>query len=71
MLCIYAPFMNDRQTGPLQSALSSPYFLCTVNGEGRPYSWRETSAWLEEAGFVSITRVSLSPSEGGLLAFKS
>lgn len=43
MVCIYGPFMNDRESGPLQSAIASPYFLCAVNGQGRHYSWRETS----------------------------
>ena len=71
MVCIFAPFMHDGETGPLQSAFSSPYFLCTVNGEGRHYSWRETSAWLGEAGFADITRVRLVADEGALLGFKT
>lgn len=69
-VCVYGPFMNDDETGPLQSALSSPYFLCTVNGKGRHYSWRETEAWLEATGFTSITRVRLTVAEGVVLGFK-
>jgi trans-aconitate methyltransferase len=71
MVCVYAPFMDDSETGPLLSAFSSPYFLCTVNGQGRHYSWRETSAWLEEAGFNHVTRVRLTLDEGAVLGFKA
>lgn len=70
MVCVYGRFMNDRETGPLQSAMLSPYILCTVSGEGRHYSWQETSSWLQEAGFVEITRVGLVLDEGVLLGSK-
>ena len=60
MICICAPFMNDDETGPLDSALLSPYFLCTVNGQGRHYSLKETKAWLQDAGFVQIDHCDLS-----------
>jgi ubiquinone/menaquinone biosynthesis C-methylase UbiE len=65
--CIYAPFMNDDQAGPLFSALASPYFLCTVNGQGRHYSWNESIAWLREAGFVDIRTQALFWGEGIVL----
>lgn len=71
MVCIYATFLNDRETGPFQAAMISPYFLCTLNGQGRHYSWREASSWLKEAGFADITRVRLPLDEGVLLGFRS
>ena len=70
IVCIYAPFMNDRHTGPLKSAMLSPYFLCVVNGQGRHYSWQESSAWLSDAGFIDVTRVRLQRDDGVILAAK-
>lgn len=68
--CIYAPFMDNDEGGPLLSALLSPYFLCTVNGKSRNYSWRETASWLEDAGFVKIIKARLIRNEGVILGFK-
>jgi trans-aconitate methyltransferase len=70
MVCLRSAFMNDKKTGPLRAVMPSPYFLCTVNGEGRVYSWAEMSACLEEAGFSLITRVPLLLGDGALLGFK-
>ena len=70
MVCIYGAFTNDRETGPLDVAILSPYVLCTATGKGRYFSWQEASSWLREAGFVDITRVPLIHSAGVLLAFK-
>ena len=70
LACIYAPFMDNYESGPLLSALASPYFLCTVNGKGRHYSRRETASWLEVAGFVNIIKAKLIRNEGVILGFK-
>lgn len=69
MVCIAGSFVKEDETGPLLAAMLSPYFLCTVNGVGRHYSWLETSTWLEEAGFVDITRVKLDVANGALLGW--
>ena len=58
------PGARSRPVTPRQD------FLCTVNGEGRVYSWAEMTACLEEAGFHQITRVPLILGEGALLGFK-
>lgn len=69
-VCIYTPFMDDDETGPLLSAIASPYFLCTVSGQGRHYSWQETKQWLIDAGFVDIAQRRLRSSEGILIGLK-
>jgi cyclopropane fatty-acyl-phospholipid synthase-like methyltransferase len=70
LLCINAPFMDDDETGPLESALLSPYFLCTVNGQGRHYSMKETKAWLADAGFTNIEHDELALQDKVLVALK-
>ena len=68
-VCVYAPFMNNDECGHLISALLSPYFLCT-SGMGRHYSWKEATPWLENAGFVNITKDKLVRSEGVVMGLK-
>jgi ubiquinone/menaquinone biosynthesis C-methylase UbiE len=70
IVCIYTTFMNNNESGPLLSALLSPYFLCTVNGQGRHYSWAETSSWLQDTGFMDITTAKLIRGDGVVLGFK-
>jgi cyclopropane fatty-acyl-phospholipid synthase-like methyltransferase len=70
LVCIYTTLMRDDERGPLHSALLSPYFLCTVSGVGRHYSWKETRSWLQEAGFINITKAKLIRSDGVVLGFK-
>ena len=70
LVCIYSAFMKDDETGPFRSALLSSYFLCTVNGQSRHYSWAETSSWLQDTGFINITKAKLIRNEGVLLGFK-
>ncbi len=67
---IYTTFMENDESGSLLSALLSPYFLCTVNGKGRHYSWRETTGWLQDTGFVNITKAKLVRNDGVILGFK-
>jgi hypothetical protein len=70
MLCIFAPFMDDDETGPMTSAMLSTYFLCTVNGQGRHYSMKETRRWIEDAGFVQIEQCILTAMDSVLIARK-
>lgn len=67
---LYSAYANDAGTGPASSALISAYFYCTVSGQGRQYSWRESEVWLSEAGFVDITRVVLVQNHGVILGRK-
>lgn len=46
---------RDDETGPLQAAKSSIYFLSTASGEGMAYPVSDHVAWLHEAGFAHIT----------------
>lgn len=70
-VCIYAPFMHDDETGPLGSAILSPYFLCTVGGHGRHYSKKETVDWLKSVGFNNISKRAFPRNEGVIIGFKS
>ena len=70
MVCAYSAFTNDSETGPLSSAMLSAYFLCTVSGQGRQYTRRETAEWLQAAGFDEITRVKLQFNHGVILGRK-
>ena len=70
-VCIYAPFMHADETGPLASAIHSPYFLCTVGGHGRHYSKKETIDWLKSVGFTNISkRAFFFGNEGVIIGFK-
>ncbi len=70
IVCIYTTFMENDESGSILSALLSPYFLCTVNGKGRHYSWRETTRWLQDAGFINITKAKLVRNDGVIVGFK-
>lgn len=70
LLCICAPFVDDDESGPLSSAILSPYFLCTVNGQGRHYSVKEVTAWVRESGFAELQGCALTPSDRVLVAIK-
>src|SRR5207249_6392706 len=41
---------NDDDTGPLSTALGSPYFLAVATGEGMLHSWKDYESSLREAG---------------------
>jgi len=56
----------DDESGPLSTALGSPYFLTIATGEGMLYSWREYEEFLGQAGFSDTRRIEL-PREHGLL----
>lgn len=58
---------NDDETGPLSTALGSPYFLAIATGEGMLYSWKDYEAILKQAGFTEIERHTGLPLDHGLL----
>lgn len=58
---------DDDDTGPISTALGSPYFLAIATGEGMLHSWRDYEAALTTAGFSRIERVSGMPMNHGLI----
>jgi hypothetical protein len=57
----------DDGTGPLSTALGSPYFMAIATGEGMLYSWKDYEAWIKESGFSRIKRVDSLPFDHGVL----
>jgi cyclopropane fatty-acyl-phospholipid synthase-like methyltransferase len=58
---------NDEETGPLSTALGSPYFLAIATGEGMLHPGKDYELWLKEAGFSHLERFSALPLNHGLL----
>ncbi len=58
---------DDDDTGPLSTALGSPYFLAIATGEGMLHSWQDYEQAMLAAGFSKITRVDDLPLNHGLL----
>jgi hypothetical protein len=61
---------NDDDTGPLSTALGSPYFQCIATGDGMLYSWSDYETWIKEAGFTSVKRYDGLPLSHGILVGK-
>jgi len=58
---------RDDDSGPLSTALGSPYFLAIATGEGMLYPWKDYESWLKEAGFGRLQRIGGLPLDHGLL----
>jgi hypothetical protein len=58
---------NDDETGPLSTALGSPYFLAIATGEGMLHSWKDYEDAMRAAGFSSVTRIGNLPLNHGLI----
>jgi SAM-dependent methyltransferase len=58
---------DDDDTGPLSTALGSPYFLAIATGEGMLHAWKDYEKAILAAGFSSVTRVDGLPLNHGLL----
>lgn len=63
---IYNTVANEDDTGPIKSALASPYFLSLATGEGMIYSSREYKVWLDKAGFSTVD-LAPAPLDHGLI----
>jgi L-tyrosine C(3)-methyltransferase len=61
---------NDDDSGPISTALGSPYFLCIATGEGMLYSWSEYEQFLRNAGFSQVKRIPLPRDHGVLIGTK-
>lgn len=59
---------NDDDSGPLSTALGSPYFLAIATGEGMLHPWKDYEAILKEVGFKQIVRLDQGlPIDHGIL----
>ena len=64
---IFNMMARDDDSGPLSTALGSPYFLAIATGEGMLYPWKDYESWLREAGFSNFQRIGNLPLDHGLL----
>ncbi len=53
---IFNMMAADDDSGPLSTALGSPYFLAIATGEGMLHPWKDYEAALREAGFKQVIR---------------
>lgn len=60
----------DDETGPMTTALGSPYFLSIATGEGMLYTWKEYESFLSAAGFRQTKRLELPKDHGVLIGIK-
>ena len=61
---------NDEDTGPISTALGSPYFLAIATGEGMLYSWSDYESALNQANFQQTQRIDDLPLDHGVLIGK-
>ncbi len=64
---IFGMMGADDDTGPLSTALGSPYFLTIATGEGMLYSWADYEEAMRQAGFLSVERVENLPLNHGVI----
>ena len=58
----------DDDSGPLSTALGSPYFLAIATGEGMLHPWKDYEAALRDTGFRKIIRLEKGlPLDHGIL----
>lgn len=69
-LFIWTLMANDLETGGLQAAKSSMYFLSTASGEGMAYPGREHEEWLRSAGFINVKQYRASETDHGAIVAK-
>lgn len=69
-IIIFNMMQENDETGPLSTALGSPYFLAIATGEGMLYTWREYEEWLKAAGFSQIKSARLPQDHGVIIGIK-
>lgn len=58
----------DDDSGPLSTALGSPYFLAIATGEGMLHPWKDYEAALQQVGFTQTVRIDQGlPLDHGIL----
>ncbi len=67
---IFNMMQSDDETGPLTSAMGSPYFLTLATGEGMLYTWGEYQSWMQEAGFAHVQMQQLPRDHGVVMGVK-
>ncbi len=70
IVIIFNMMGNDDDSGPLSTALGSPYFQTIATGDGMLYSWSDYEIWLKEAGFSTVQRYDQLPLNHGILVAK-
>lgn len=58
---------NDEDTGPLSTALGSPYFLSIATGKGMLYSWSDYINAMEKSGFTLSKQINNLPLDHGII----
>ncbi|WP_295438485.1 methyltransferase [uncultured Thiodictyon sp.] len=58
---------DDDRSGPLSTALGSPYFLAIATGEGELHSWSDYEQAMHQAGFAEVKRVTGLPLNHGII----
>jgi hypothetical protein len=66
-LIVWTLMANDTETGGLQAAKSSIYFLSTASGRGMAYPGRDHERWCTAAGFRDIIRYDASETDHGAI----
>jgi precorrin-6B methylase 2 len=70
-LFVWTIMANDSETGALQAAKSSIYFLCAASGEGMAYPARQHEESLRWAGFSAVKKYpAIEVDHGALVAVK-
>jgi len=65
---IFNMMAADDESGPLSTALGSPYFLAIATGEGMLHPWKDYEAALRDAGFKQTIRLDQGlPLDHGIL----
>ncbi|MEO6146745.1 MAG: methyltransferase [Sulfuriferula sp.] len=65
---IFNMMAADDESGPLSTALGSPYFLAIATGEGMLHPWKDYEAILRETGFKQTIRLDQGlPLDHGIL----
>jgi hypothetical protein len=70
-LFVWAIMADDAETGGLQAAKSSIYFLSTASGEGMAYPAAAHERWLAESGFSRIARYDAAGIDHGAIVATS
>jgi SAM-dependent methyltransferase len=66
-LLIFNMMGDDDDSGPVSTALGSPYFLTVATSGGFMYSWKEHESRIRKAGFRRVERISGLPLAHGVL----
>lgn len=66
-IIIFNMVANDDGSGPLSTALGSPYFQAIATGGGMLYTWSDYIGWLQEVGFRSIEKYDRLPLNHGVI----